>query len=456
MGIRDLAVRAKKPLHRRWWPRTPEPGEVDELIDDPRCTGLAVILGEPSGGLVGRDFDDRDAYHRWAGRNPRLARELPTDEGARGFHVYARSPGARTLDFEDGELKGAGSYLLLPPSLTIEPPPGAPAQYRWITPFPDRLGRIPEVDPAVFYPPDYAPSLELGEAEGGGADDPPGPQHGLCQLPIHGIHIPECIRRSLPRKAGERHRCLFTLARNLRAILPDDTGAAELKAIAADWYERARYVIRTKDLRLCQRELVDAWKNATVPAGYDLARILEYAAADTWRPRLGGAADRIARVLRAAGRAHGWRDFPLDYRHLAEAVGVSPQGAHKSADLVERAGYVRRVDRGKPGLKARKATRWQWTRPEDVGDAIPAVQEPRPRDDDARAEEVPVAAAAAVLGIPDAILVMPPATPDGTKSAWRLKYDELIEQAKHATTLTELRKIREQMIELAASVGRTG
>src|SRR5437667_3928810 len=41
-------------------------------------TGLAVILGSVSGGLACRDFDDADAYRRWAANHSDLANVLPT------------------------------------------------------------------------------------------------------------------------------------------------------------------------------------------------------------------------------------------------------------------------------------------------------------------------------------------------------------------------------------------
>jgi len=50
--------------------------------------GLAVIMGEVSGGLVCRDFDKMDSYQQWADEHPDLALTLPTVATARGRHVY--------------------------------------------------------------------------------------------------------------------------------------------------------------------------------------------------------------------------------------------------------------------------------------------------------------------------------------------------------------------------------
>jgi len=57
------------------------------LFASPGVTGLAVILGSASGGLVGRDWDDAEGYHRWAANFPELAKVLPTVRTSRGYHV---------------------------------------------------------------------------------------------------------------------------------------------------------------------------------------------------------------------------------------------------------------------------------------------------------------------------------------------------------------------------------
>ncbi len=71
---------------------------------------VAVICGEPSGGLVVLDFD----------REPAEPVDLPPTAvavTARGRHLYfrARDPVKTTRRFW-GEIKGEGGYVLLPPS----------------------------------------------------------------------------------------------------------------------------------------------------------------------------------------------------------------------------------------------------------------------------------------------------------------------------------------------------
>jgi hypothetical protein len=90
--------------------RQPAP---DDLPMD-GATGLAVLSGVASNGLVIRDFDDPAAYDAWA--STRRGLKLPTVKKARGFHVYFRGPEG-FAKYKDGEYRGtSGQYTLIPPS----------------------------------------------------------------------------------------------------------------------------------------------------------------------------------------------------------------------------------------------------------------------------------------------------------------------------------------------------
>jgi len=97
---------------------------------------LAVVLGQVSGRLVVRDFDQPDAYDRWRNEYQDLAVQLPTVKTSRGHHVYFRlAPGSSVkgiVKLEDGELRADGGIVVLPPS---RHPSGA--KYEWIVPLPE-------------------------------------------------------------------------------------------------------------------------------------------------------------------------------------------------------------------------------------------------------------------------------------------------------------------------------
>ena len=111
--------------------------------------GVGIVLGDASGGLMVRDFDEPGSDERWAAAHPDLAAPLPTVRTGKGFHVYFRAHGLRTRFVPGGERRGTGGYVVAPPSLH---PSGA--VYQWIVSPPD--GPLPEVDPSVFGAPGCA------------------------------------------------------------------------------------------------------------------------------------------------------------------------------------------------------------------------------------------------------------------------------------------------------------
>ena len=125
---------------REYQKRRPSESELKSWFGNGSGFGLAVVLGEVSGGLVCRDFDDTVAYEVWAAEYPDLAKTLPTVATARGRHVYFRAQLLRSQKLPDGEYRANGNYVLLPPSLH---PSGA--RYTWLVPPP--VGDIPFVDP---------------------------------------------------------------------------------------------------------------------------------------------------------------------------------------------------------------------------------------------------------------------------------------------------------------------
>ncbi len=128
--------------HWKQFQTTPaDESTLRRLFSHKGITGLAVILGSASRGLACRDFDDTDAYHRWADAQPELAALLPTVKTARGFHVYFRGPDSFAV-LGDGEYRAdAGHYCLLPPSRHPDGP-----TYTWQIMLP--IGELPMVNPS--------------------------------------------------------------------------------------------------------------------------------------------------------------------------------------------------------------------------------------------------------------------------------------------------------------------
>jgi hypothetical protein len=109
LGWQLVPVQGKRP--RLGWESPPTWHQVEKVIADSKTTGIAVILGAPSGDLVARDFDEPDAYERWKSEHPDLTKLLPIARTGRpegGYHVYGTMVGAPLLKFADGELRGSG------------------------------------------------------------------------------------------------------------------------------------------------------------------------------------------------------------------------------------------------------------------------------------------------------------------------------------------------------------
>src|SRR5262249_35906314 len=78
--------------------------------------------------------------------------------------------------------------------------------------------------------------------------------------------IETLIVQTLPTGPGQRNRCIFKLARGLKALIPD-AKSVELRLIVQKWHSLALSVIRTKDFSTTWTDFVTAWQNIKRPAG---------------------------------------------------------------------------------------------------------------------------------------------------------------------------------------------
>jgi hypothetical protein len=144
-GFTILPATGKRPKLQTWKEfQTARPSEsvVRDWFTLPDVTGIAVLLGNASGGLHCRDFDSAPAYYRWAGDHADLARILPTSQTGKGNHVFLRWETEAYAKYDDGEYRGTrGHYIIAPPSLH---PDGG--KYRWLIP---PANVIPLIDPST-------------------------------------------------------------------------------------------------------------------------------------------------------------------------------------------------------------------------------------------------------------------------------------------------------------------
>ncbi len=249
-GTKQPAVRSWKPYQKR----RPTEAELCRWFAREDVGGLAVVFGPVSGDLTARDFDQLNAYERWAAAHPDLAATLPTVETTRGRHVYFVCRFSGILKQGDGELRGAGGYCLLPPS--CHPDGGI---YKWVVPLPD--GPLTPVDPFAVGLADATERQRAGESEKQRNRD--------TEASVVCASLDDAIRLSLPSRESQRNRQIFTFARMLRS-LPEFARAdrSVLEAAVRRWHEAALPFIATKDFEVTWLDFRYCWKRVRVPWGY--------------------------------------------------------------------------------------------------------------------------------------------------------------------------------------------
>ncbi|QDU41719.1 hypothetical protein Mal52_01720 [Symmachiella dynata] len=214
---------------------------------------IGIITGDVSGGLAVRDFDEREAYHQWRESHRMEAETLPTVKTARGFHVYARGRADTTKQYSDGEFRAGGTYVLAPPSLH---PSGV--TYSWTRSF--RGVEIPEVDlGAVGWLQDPSCNIETEKRRN---------VSNVCVSMLQMDGVLQAIKKCIPSQVGHRHKCLFRLARELKAIAElADLKAKALRPVLLEWHHQALPTIGTKDFSTSWLEFCSAWDRVRYPAG---------------------------------------------------------------------------------------------------------------------------------------------------------------------------------------------
>lgn len=323
-------------------------------------SGIAIVCGRVSGGLIVRDFDDEASYEQWARCFPELAWSAPTVRTKRGYHVYCRcETTVRSRRLENGELRTERHYVVCPPSLH---PQGD--EYRWmIKPIPGGLPVISDpaevgllgedvTEPAEHTEPiEPAELTERTEAVGGGEKLSP--------------EILAAIQAALPAGPGKRNDLLFELARRLKAIpLLRDSPTARLAEIVRAWHCMALPKIQTKSFDQTRLDFHRAWGNVILPAGTGgLGAILEAADLEGIPPEAEHYdipdVCRLAAFCRKMQRLAGTGTFFLSCRKVGKLFGVEPMTANRWLQLLELDGLLVAVKRGSP--QSMRATRFRYS-----------------------------------------------------------------------------------------------
>jgi hypothetical protein len=160
---------------------------------------------------------------------------------------------------------------------------------------------------------------------------------------------------TLPRGEGERHICLFKLARYVKATQPNAT-AAELRAIAAQWHTLALPAIATKDFSVTLADFRRGFEKVQHPFGNIMQSIIEKFDATPLPATIGSLGYgtqglRLLRLCIALQAHHGREPFFLSARQAGEAIDVHYVDTSKMLASFVADGVLELVKKG-AGIKA--------------------------------------------------------------------------------------------------------
>lgn len=361
----------KKPACRSWkeyQTNRPDVATIRRWFGDGGAKSLAVVLGEVSGNLVCRDFDQMTAYEQWAAEHPELARTLPTVETGRGRHVYATiesdqiraaSPsGGSIIELGDGELRGGG-YCLVPRS---KHPNGR--IYRWIVPL---NGQIPDVDLGLSgFLPCNRECIEARENRGLQRD-----QRTLVGMDsldsrdslLHG-QVEQAIAETQPSGIRQRHRLLFEFARELKAIPSlGDAPVGELKRYVRQWHQKALPQITTKPFEESWLDFAEAWDKVKYPKGTEPIAMIFAEAVKADLPEVAEQYEQeelrlLVSFCRELQRGCGDGAFFLATRTAGRLLGVNHVTASRWLRLLILDGILELVTAGT--RESRRASRYRY------------------------------------------------------------------------------------------------
>jgi hypothetical protein len=310
---------------------------------------MAVILGPVSGDMVCRDYDLAESYERWKQEFPTLAVSLPTVKTSRGYHVYFRCSGIGIERFTDGELRGAGHYCLLPPSILAK----GSGRYEWIVPLPNDED-LPLIDPiasGLMGKPSTSKNIKhSANKEYKEYKEYNGVMGNVLKNSIILTdEIETIINQNLPLQIGERNDRLFDLARELKSLPGCWNADPEHFQILFDrWYERAKPNIETKDRSFNWNEFLCKWKEVKYPKGIIIEKVFQQAQeTPTLKPIYED--DHLNILLEMCKILQDLlkpKTFYLGTPTLGRLFNVDPKTAWRWLGFLERQGWIQTAKKG--------------------------------------------------------------------------------------------------------------
>ena len=158
----------------------------------------------------------------------------------------------------------------------------------------------------------------------------------------------------IPSRHGERHHCLFRLARVLRAKFPDASAEA-CRQIVQQWHDLSLPYIRTKEFAISWAEFKVAWVKIKYPMGSTLTGILSGEDVDitaiAQRFGYGKTTQALLQICLKLQRNSPETPFFLSVRTAGGLLGIHHTDACRLMGLLVSDGLLDLVSKGS-GLKA--------------------------------------------------------------------------------------------------------
>ncbi len=369
-----------------------------------RPCNIAVVLGEASGGLCCRDYDEQAGkveFKQWAQEHPELFKQLPITQTADGWHVYFEGlvNGITYIEDSDGnksgELRGHGGYCLLPPSVHPDGP-----VYQWAN---HPNGRILTVDPElagfVTDVTERTERTETNETTGTAevverpetAETAERPETAEKPERIKTVERPEtikttdengrkmkeivkggCVQKAmtatLPSKYGVRHRMVFEFARHVYSMAQyTDADPKELKSFVVEWHKQALPYIRTQEFEETWIDFLKAWPKIKNKIGEEPMTQIFERAKQAQPPKI--AVDLhpdnkplqlFITMCRELQQEAGQGPFFLACRTGGKYFEVSPMAISRWFFLLEIENIVELMEKGGTESNPRKASRYKY------------------------------------------------------------------------------------------------
>jgi len=168
----------------------------------------------------------------------------------------------------------------------------------------------------------------------------------------------KAIAGTLPSVEGQRHRCIFRLARHLKGIPSlQNADAKTVRPYVEQWHQLALPVIGTKPFIETWADFVVAWKRVRIPAGQGVIETAFQRAKASTPPAMivnlygGGEIVLLAALCWELQRIAGDKEFYLDCRTAGRLIGVGHVTAWRYLEVLKTDGILT------AGVKGSKATR---------------------------------------------------------------------------------------------------